>query len=149
MLTRCWFLACMVRIAVPTTCVRAVCSSCDADKMCDVCSAVFSALVEVFVPQFSLRSWRCLFCSCLCLVMLFVLQLSLRRSVCAVCSRSSLCGRCVDTPTCLFLQLSLLGGAESVPRSRDPDALGRLPFRGLHRLAGSDVFGRCLARWLL
>ena len=65
-----------VRIAMPTTCVRAVCSSCDANKMCVellcqqhvcVCSAVFSAIVMLFVLQLSLRcSWGCLFRSFLC-----------------------------------------------------------------------------------
>ena len=88
-------------------CMRAVCSSCDANNMGVVCSAVFSATVVLFVlqlsllcsvvcfavvsatvgvgclfaagcaacllaaccmfvPQLSLRSWCCLFCSCLC-----------------------------------------------------------------------------------
>ena len=71
-------------------CMRAVCSSCDANNMGVVCSAVFSAIVVLFVLQLSLRSWCCLFRSCLCdrgvvcsavvsaIVVLFVAQLSLR-----------------------------------------------------------------------
>ena len=39
----------------PLDCVRAVCSSCDANNMGVVCSAVFSAAVVLFVLQLSLR----------------------------------------------------------------------------------------------
>ena len=44
-------------------CMRAVCSSCDANNMGVVCSAVLSAAVVLFVLQLSLQS-VCVVCSC-------------------------------------------------------------------------------------
>ena len=96
-----------VRIAMPTTCVRAVCSSCNANKMCrnampTTCVRLFR-IVMLFVLQLSLRcSWGCLFRSFLCDRDVVCSQLSLRCSV--VCSAvvSASVSVC-----CLFAQFSL------------------------------------------
>ena len=59
-------------------------ANCCVSNLCVCVPCVRAAMPTTwvsFVLQFSLRPWCCLFCSCLCFVVLFVLQLSLRRSV--------------------------------------------------------------------
>ena len=56
-------------------------ASCCVSNLCVCVPCVRAAMPTTwvsFVLQFSLRPWCCLFCSCLCFVVLFVAQLSLR-----------------------------------------------------------------------